>query len=123
MQPSDIYSVPIEQTRHSNTGERRRAGVTMTTFKKHIRQAIAISLVWNSATFAATCLELPQSSPVPGGVVVLDVGSTEMPAPEVEYQGRRVMVVEDCGKWRAIVGIPLSVEPGKQLVKTRRGDE
>ena len=33
------------------------------------------------------------------------------------------MVVADAERWRAIVGIPLSVEPGKQLVRIGRDGE
>lgn len=68
----------------------------------------------------ATPLTLPQSSAVPGGVAILDVGGTNDPAPAVQYRGRRVMVIQDCGRWRAIVGIPLSVAPGRQAVEIRR---
>jgi murein DD-endopeptidase MepM/ murein hydrolase activator NlpD len=40
----------------------------------------------------------------------------------VRYNDHRVMVLADTERWRAIIGIPLSVEPGKQLVRIRRGD-
>jgi murein DD-endopeptidase MepM/ murein hydrolase activator NlpD len=68
-------------------------------------------------------LELPEAAAVPGGVVILDVGPTSAPAPEVHYNDHRVMVLADAERWRAIVGIPLAVEPGKQLVRIERGGE
>jgi murein DD-endopeptidase MepM/ murein hydrolase activator NlpD len=67
--------------------------------------------------------ELPQVSAVPGGVVILDVGPVTAPVPEINYNDHRVMVVADAERWRAIVGIPLSVEPGKQLVRIGRDGE
>jgi murein DD-endopeptidase MepM/ murein hydrolase activator NlpD len=67
--------------------------------------------------------ELPQVSAVPGGVVILDVGPVTAPVPEIRYNDHRVMVVADAERWRAVVGIPLSVEPGKQLVRIGRDGE
>jgi murein DD-endopeptidase MepM/ murein hydrolase activator NlpD len=68
-------------------------------------------------------LELPEAAAVPGGVVILDVGPVSAPVPEVHYNDHRVMVLADGERWRAIVGIPLAVEPGKQLVRIGNGDE
>lgn len=75
---------------------------------------------------AALCLGLPARAqqagfisrklnvPVPGGVAVLGLGDAER-APEVTYLGRRVLVLREEGKqWIAVVGIPLSVKPGRQ---------
>jgi murein DD-endopeptidase MepM/ murein hydrolase activator NlpD len=70
-----------------------------------------------------TPASLPQSSAVPGGVVLLDVGSASEPAPTVFYEKHRAMVVRIEDRWQAIVGIPLAVEPGKVLIKVQRGDE
>lgn len=61
--------------------------------------------------------ELPEVRAVPGGVVILDVGATDQAAPEVFYRDHRVLVLPVEGQWRAIVGIPLSVEPGRQTVR------
>jgi murein DD-endopeptidase MepM/ murein hydrolase activator NlpD len=60
---------------------------------------------------------LPEVEAVPGGVVILDVGATSAPAPDVRYDEHRVMVLADGDRWRAIVGIPLAAKPGKQLVR------
>ncbi len=65
---------------------------------------------------------LPSPRPVPGGLVVLEVGDTTQPAPRVEFMGHRAMVLQDAGKWRALVGIPLSAEAGKHTVAVREGD-
>lgn len=59
---------------------------------------------------------LPQHQPVPGGVAVIPLpGTPERPA--VRYDEQRVMVVRDENRWYAIVGIPLSTEPGKQKLE------
>ncbi|WP_422393627.1 peptidoglycan DD-metalloendopeptidase family protein [Achromobacter veterisilvae] len=59
--------------------------------------------------------------PVPGGVAVLGLGDAER-APEVTFQGRRVLVVREEGRqWIAVVGIPLSAKPGEQQVSVGDG--
>ena len=59
---------------------------------------------------------LPEESRVPGGVALLalrDVGDNPM----VSYLGQRVMVIEVQGGYQiAVVGIPLSAEPGAAAI-------
>lgn len=57
---------------------------------------------------------LPQAELVPGGIGLFDLGASSNARPVVEYNGRRVAVVEDGGRWVAVVGIALSVAPGMQ---------
>lgn len=52
----------------------------------------------------------------PGGIAFLDLGPSDAVAPVVEYAGRRVLVAESGGRWRAAVGIPLDAEPGRATV-------
>ncbi len=66
---------------------------------------------------ASGSLELPESSVVPGGVVVLDIDAASASPPEVMYRDHRVMVLKRGEMWRALIGIPLSVEPGRQVVR------
>ncbi|MEO7773433.1 MAG: peptidoglycan DD-metalloendopeptidase family protein [Steroidobacteraceae bacterium] len=56
--------------------------------------------------------DLPKGSAVPGGVVLLPVGSSKSPAPTVTYGGKRVLTVENDGQWTAVVGIALAAKPG-----------
>jgi len=74
------------------------------------------------------CLALPAhaegfisrllNKPVPGGVAVVDLGNSAS-APSATYQGKPVLVVKEEGqRWIAIVGIPLSVEPGIQQIES-----
>jgi murein DD-endopeptidase MepM/ murein hydrolase activator NlpD len=71
---------------------------------------------------ASPALELPPSSAVPGGIVVLDLDATSETAPRVVYRDNPVMVVRHGEQWRALVGIPLSVEPGRQVVRVGEAD-
>lgn len=61
------------------------------------------------------------NKPVPGGVAVVDLGPSAQ-APSVSYLGKPVLVIKEQDTWRAIVGIPLSTQPGRQQLTTRSGD-
>ncbi len=52
----------------------------------------------------------------PGGVAKLDLGAAEGTAPVVEFDGKRVLVANDDGRWQAVVGVPLSAEVGSASV-------
>ncbi len=56
---------------------------------------------------------LPVSSAVPGGVVVIPVASAKSTAPHVSFRGKRALVIQENGKWVALVGLPLSLTPGQ----------
>lgn len=62
---------------------------------------------------------LPRSSAVPGGVVVVDLGEAQGPAPEAKWQGRPVVVIPDGGRFKAVVGVALSVAPGDYELEVR----
>ncbi|MGH8352073.1 MAG: peptidoglycan DD-metalloendopeptidase family protein [Pseudomonas sp.] len=60
--------------------------------------------------------------PVPGGVAVLDLGQPPQ-APQASYQGKPLLVVhEDGARWIAIVGLPLTLQPGGQQIEVRAGE-
>jgi murein DD-endopeptidase MepM/ murein hydrolase activator NlpD len=65
------------------------------------------------APLAATA-ELPQSSPVPGGIAIIAVSPDSAPPPLVQFQKQRVLVVRANGMWQAVVGLPLSLDTGEQ---------
>lgn len=60
---------------------------------------------------------LPRENPVPGGIVIIPVGSDTEPAPVVQYDNQRVLIVSHAGKWQAVVGLPLSLAPGLQAIQ------
>ena len=61
----------------------------------------------------AAIAELPQSSPVPGGIAIVAVAPENAPMPHVSFQDQRVLVTRADGAWRAVVGLPLSLEAGE----------
>jgi murein DD-endopeptidase MepM/ murein hydrolase activator NlpD len=65
---------------------------------------------------------LPAARPVPGGVVILDLGSASGAAPTVRRDTLRVLVRREQGRWYAVVGIPLSATPGREEVSVADGD-
>ena len=58
----------------------------------------------------------PGDSRRPGGVAIIDVGSAELPRPEVRYADRSILVMQDADRWRAVVGIPLDAQTGETMV-------
>lgn len=62
---------------------------------------------------------MPQHSPWPGGVAVIDAGPADAGRPIALFNGRQVLIVEHGGRWTAIVGIPLEQEPGALIVTLR----
>lgn len=58
---------------------------------------------------------------VPGGVAVVDLGPASS-APKASYQGKSVLVIkEDQQRWIAIVGLPLTTQPGPQQIQINGG--
>lgn len=64
------------------------------------------------ASFAAQA-RLPEALPVPGGVAIVPLASGIQSMPQVRFNGERVLTVYNKGRWEALVGLPLSLDPGK----------
>lgn len=64
----------------------------------------------------AQAQELPRQSLVPGGIAIVPITPDREPAPMVHFEGNRVMVVRHGGQWEAVVGLPLTLVPGPQVV-------
>jgi murein DD-endopeptidase MepM/ murein hydrolase activator NlpD len=82
--------------------------------------AAAVSL---SLCGGALAIDLPAASPVPGGVALLPLAASAADggaAPWVGYGDERVMVVKQSDHWLAVVGIPLSAEPGPASLAVKR---
>lgn len=73
-----------------------------------LASGISLALAMPAPTHAA----LPEHQPVPGGIAVVSVAAGAVPAPEVRFNGQRVLVVREQGAWYAVVGLPLALEPG-----------
>ena len=65
----------------------------------------------------AAAITLPPNDPVPGGIAVIRLGNKVPATPSVKFDGNRVMVMRNQQDWYAVVGIPLSTKPGKQLLQ------
>jgi murein DD-endopeptidase MepM/ murein hydrolase activator NlpD len=76
---------------------------------------LALALGFSAHAWA---IELPQASAVPGGVVLLPIplSASAGAAPRVHYGDQRVMVLKQSDHWLAVVGIPLSAEPGSASI-------
>ncbi len=74
-----------------------------------------LALLLLNTTLGATTL--PHESAVPGGIALVALGDTGEQAPQASFQGKRVMVQRHEGNWWAIIGLPLTVAPGKQSME------
>jgi murein DD-endopeptidase MepM/ murein hydrolase activator NlpD len=85
---------------------------------------LALALISPAAFAAATgsgakSVQLPRESHVPGGIFTLEISAPADQPPVVMFEGARAMVLRAGDRWVGVVGIPLSVEPGKATVDVR----
>ncbi|MBX2837462.1 MAG: peptidoglycan DD-metalloendopeptidase family protein [Gammaproteobacteria bacterium] len=83
-----------------------------------------ITLFWflQGNLFAAGDFSFIKHWPVPGGIAVVDLDlSVDKYAeqPSVHWQKRPVAVFNQTGRWTAVVGIPLSLEPSEQTLSVQ----
>jgi len=71
----------------------------------------------------AGALSLPREEAVPGGIKIIALTTSSKLPPDVESEGHRVLVVQQDGKWFAVVGIPLSATTGPREVEVRDGSD
>jgi len=64
---------------------------------------------------------LPDNSPVPGGVAVIELPASDA-APRVSYNGKPVMVLASGDVYSAVVGLPLAAKPGTHTLKVEYAD-
>ncbi len=72
---------------------------------------------------AAPVAALPRHAPVPGGVAVVDLGDTGAAAPRARWDGKRLAVVREGGRWFALLGIPLETAPGPLAFSVTAGQQ
>ena len=65
---------------------------------------------------------LPAESRVPGGIALIELGSTAAEPGQVFFNGHRTPVVRSGEIWTAVVGIPLDIVPGPQAARFVRPD-
>lgn len=83
---------------------------------------IGLALVFAAAASAAEN-NLLLTTPVPGGIAVICVGRGPELAPQVMFDGQRVLVMRSGDEWRAVVGLPLSLKPGSHELSVVQGDK
>ena len=80
-------------------------------------------LLWLSWLLpAVAAAELPEHVPKPGGIAVVDVG-VHASRPAVHFGDRQTLVMQEEGRWYAIVGVPLAAEPGGHELTIRGAAE
>jgi murein DD-endopeptidase MepM/ murein hydrolase activator NlpD len=67
--------------------------------------------------------DLPFTAPVPGGIAIMCVGRAPAPAPEVTFEGQRVLVARVGDAWQAVVGLPLALKPGAHQIAVAQGEK
>ena len=82
---------------------------------------IAAGLALTAAVSAAQG-DLPLAAPVPGGVAIVCVGRAPGPAPQVVFDGQRVLVARVGDAWQAVVGLPLALRPGAHELSVLDGE-
>src|SRR5258708_3355309 len=82
---------------------------------------IAAGLALTAAVSAAQG-DLPLAAPVPGGVAIVCVGRAPGPAPQVVFDGQRVLVARVGDVWQAVVGLPLALRPGAHVLSVLDGE-
>lgn len=82
---------------------------------------LAAALSSSVRAASAVAPALPQASLVPGGVLIVPVDAEPSQPPVVTYDGKRAMVLRSDNRWVAIVGIPLSAQPGRSAIHVRSG--
>ena len=71
--------------------------------------------------FVVICASADESSAWPGGIAFIELGAADGPPPVVEYDGRRVLVMNDNGQWRAAIGVPLDAPVGRAKIRLADG--
>lgn len=89
--------------------------------RRHFLTSSAALLGLGAASFGTWAMPtandlLPLDSRVPGGIVRLPLGAASQRPHVTTSEGTPVLVTGDSLSWTAIVGIPLSTQPGAQTV-------
>jgi murein DD-endopeptidase MepM/ murein hydrolase activator NlpD len=82
--------------------------------------ALAPGLALAAPAFEA---DLPLAAPVPGGIAIVCVGRAAGPAPQVMFEGQRVLIARMGNAWGAVVGLPLALKPGSHEIAVVQGEK
>jgi len=84
---------------------------------RRIHPLLLLLLILSGQLYSANALALPRANPVPGGVALIDIASTETPKPTV-HLGKQQILVRPYGEmWQAVVGLSLETAVGSNTIK------
>ena len=72
-------------------------------------------------TLSGSAAALPEHSPVPGGVALLDLGRADQPQPMAKWGAQPLAVLPEKGRWVALLGIPLETPAAELEVTVQHG--
>jgi hypothetical protein len=73
---------------------------------------VVVAAAFSGTARASEGLTLPKESHVPGGVVLLPIAGGADDPPTVKLGDSHAMVLRVKDHWLAVIGVPLSTEPG-----------
>ena len=88
-----------------------------------MRRLYILVAVVPGVALGAPAAQLPVTAPVPGGVAIVCVGRAPGPAPQVTFEGQRVLVARVGDAWQAVVGLPLALKPGAHELAVVRDEK
>lgn len=75
------------------------------------------------ALLVPTAAARPTLDAVPGGLVEIPLVPVDQARPEATFGQKRILVMEFGAQWVGLVGLPLSLVPGRYIIQARAGDE
>jgi len=87
-----------------------------------MRLFLSITLFCLALLQASISIAMPKQSLVPGGIAVIELKRNDK-QPNFNFQGKSVVIDQHDEKYRAIVGLPLSLRPGEYFIEGHWGNE
>lgn len=83
-----------------------------------IKKLFLIFLSSLATVHIVSAVELPIINPVPGGIALVELDSTFTVSSKVFFKRKRVLVknIKEKNNWIALIGLPLTIKPGKHKV-------
>lgn len=70
----------------------------------------------------ALALAVPRNAPVPGGIAVVELPASGEAAPAAWFSGSPLLVLRNDGVWKALIGLPITLEPGQHALEWAAND-
>lgn len=80
-------------------------------------------IIYSSGVSSALAESSFKGAPVPGGVAIVDLGPSNEPLPRTRYGAKRILVIEQDGHWKGLVGLSLKTLPGNYIVSYQTKEE